>query len=53
MQEEGSAPGSCLSLANGKLRHQGLSKVVPEQGDEGLGAYPEPPWVRGLALACG
>ena len=30
MQEEGSARGSCLSLANGKLRHQGLSKAVPE-----------------------
>lgn len=49
MQEEGSARGSCLSLANGKLRHQGLSKAVPEQGDEGLGAYRERPWVQGLS----
>lgn len=48
-QEEASARGSCLSLADGELRHQGLGKAVPEQGDEGLGAYRERPWVQGLS----
>ena len=52
-QEEGSARGSCLSLANGELRRQGRSKAVPEQGGEGLGAHCERPWRRARGLSAG
>lgn len=52
-QEEGSARGSCLSLADGELRHQGRSTAVPEQGDEGLGAHCEWPWRQAPGLSAG